>query len=71
MKAIREEKISKKQYNTKNTFFLPVQISNNYGSKQAEYYIPELLNKIPNNFWSIGTYGELKKKSSQWLINAV
>ena len=70
MKATREEKISKKQYNTKNTFFLPVQISNNYGSKQAEYYIPELLNKIPNNFWSIGTYGELKKKSSQWLINA-
>jgi hypothetical protein len=63
----REEQIETKSYNTKNFAFKPILTKNKYGEKLENYVIPRLFNKLPEEFWNVKSFGELKKASRIWL----
>jgi len=68
MKDKRKTKIDAKNYMTKSTILEVPIVKNKYGEKRADYYVPFVLNKLPEDVWKIDKIGALKKRVKSWLI---
>ena len=68
MKTMRNEKKLNKKYDTKTTYVLPGKTINNFGQRREQFYIPQLINKLPEKLWDLDKIGEIKKFTKNWLI---
>ena len=66
-KAIYNEKVKSKPYQTKSTKFIPLLTKNKYGEKLADFVLPNIFSKLPTEIWLCNTYKDLKLKVKNWL----
>lgn len=56
-------------HNVRNNRMIVPRTINNYGERQFKVLVPKLFNMIPENMWSMGKIGVVKKRIKKWFLD--